>query len=226
MIDSGLVPPYACLLFDLDGVIADSRHAITRSINHALEAHGLPAQPERGLERFIGPPLVDSFAELLAELGGSASLAGPCVAAYRQRYETACVVETLPYPGVGRVVERLAAQLPLAVATSKPVHFAEPILGTLGLREAFRAVVGPSLTALKEPKSATVARALDALGRPGPAALVGDRRHDVAAGQANGVDTIGVTWGFGSRAELEAAGADFVVETPEALLDRALDRPG
>jgi len=148
------------------------------------------------------------------------------VAAYRQRYETACVVETLPYPGVGPVVEQLAAQLPLAVATSKPVHFAEPILEALGLRDAFRVVVGPSLTAMKESKSETVARALDALGCPGPAALVGDRRHDVAAGRANGIDTIGVTWGFGSRAELETAGADSVVETPAALLERALHPPG
>jgi len=49
VLDSVPVPSYACLLFDLDGVLADSRRAITRSINHALEAHGLPAQPETGL---------------------------------------------------------------------------------------------------------------------------------------------------------------------------------
>jgi len=212
------VPDYACLLFDLDGVIADSRFAITRSINHALVAHGLAARSERELERFIGPPLLEAFSEILAAEGADPSLAEGCVAAYRERYGEACLVETLPYPGVARVVERLAGRLPLAVATSKPAHFADPILVELGLRDSFRAVVGPSLDAKAERKAETVARALLALGEPRPAAIVGDRHHDVAAGRANGIATIGITWGFGSRAELEGAGADVLLDSPEALL--------
>jgi phosphoglycolate phosphatase len=208
----------ACLLFDLDGVIADSRVAITRSINHALGAHGLPAQPEAALVGYIGPPLLNAFQDLLARLGADPGLAEPCVAAYRERYATACLVETLPYPGVSRVVERLSARMPLAVATSKPVAFAEPILAELGLRESFRAVVGPPLDPRSEPKARTVARALAALGHRGPAGIVGDREHDVAAGRANALVTIGVTWGFGSRRELVASGADHVLDHPDELL--------
>lgn len=209
---------YACLLFDLDGVIADSRFAITRSMNHALVAHGLRARPECDLERYIGPPLREAFSEILVAEGADPALAAGCVTAYRERYGEACLVETLPYPGVDRVVERLAARLPLAVATSKPAHFAGPILVELGLRESFRAVVGPSLEAGAESKTETVARALAVMGDPRPVALVGDRRHDVVAGRANGIVTIGVTWGFGSRAELEGAGADVLLDSPEALL--------
>jgi phosphoglycolate phosphatase len=209
---------YGSLLFDLDGVIADSRYAITRSINHALEAHGLPAQPETELVRFIGPPLLHAFSEILAGLGADLALAESCVARYRERYQETCLVETLPYPGVDRVVETLGARLPMAVATSKPTRFAEPILEELGLRGSFRAVVGPSLEARQESKTATVARALAALDAPGPVALVGDRHHDVVAGRANGIEIVGVTWGFGSRAELEQAGADRVVDAPEELL--------
>jgi len=219
------VSGYACLLFDLDGVIADSRFAITRSINHALVAHGLPAHPEPELERYIGPPLLESFAELLAAEGAAPLLADACVPAYRERYGEACLVETLLYPGVAPVVERLAGRLALAVATSKPIHFAEPILVELGLRESFRAVVGPALDAKTETKAETVARALAALGNPCPAALVGDRHHDVAAGRANAIATIGVTWGFGSRAELMGAGADVLLESPEALLTHVLGEP-
>ena len=214
------MPVYSCLLFDLDGVIADSRYAITRSINHALEVHELPTQPENELERYIGPPLLHSFSEILAGLDADPRLAKGCVAAYRDRYTDACRLETTVYPGVDRVVERLAEQLPLAVATSKPSLFADLILTELRLRDSFRAVVGPALDATSEPKRTTVARALDALGRPGTAAIVGDRHHDVAAGQANDIATIGVTWGFGSREELEAAGADLIVDTPAALLDQ------
>ena len=215
----------AGLLFDLDGVIADSRHAITRSINHALAAHGLPVRPETELVGYIGPPLLHAFQHLLARLGADPTLAEPCVAAYRERYETACLVETLPYPGVGRVVERLAERMPLAVATSKPVAFAEPILVELGLRGSFRAVVGPTLDPRSEPKARTVARALAELGCPGPVGIVGDREHDVAAGRANAIVTIGVTWGFGSRRELVESGADHVVDHPDELLAFAARRP-
>jgi len=176
-------------------------------------------RPEAELVRFIGPPLREAFVELLIGLDADPGLADACVDRYRERYADACLVETLPYPGVDRVVERLARRLPLAVATSKPARFAEPILVELGLRESFRAVVGPDLAARREPKSETVGRALAALGAPGPTAIVGDRHHDVAAGRAHGLGTIGVTWGFGTRAELEAAGADRIVETPEALLE-------
>ncbi|MBW2444540.1 MAG: HAD hydrolase-like protein [Deltaproteobacteria bacterium] len=219
MVDSGTVPLYECLLFDLDGVIADSRYAITRSINHALETHGLPTRPERELERYIGPPLLEAFGELLAADGADPGLAAACVTAYRERYEVACLVETLAYPGVDRVVERLAARMPLAVATSKPTRFAEPILEELGLRGSFRVVVGPDLTATKEAKTETVARALEAMGQPASAAIVGDRHHDIDAGRANEIATVGVTWGFGSREELEAADADVVLDSPEALLE-------
>lgn len=211
-------PPEA-LLFDLDGVIADSRYAITRSMNHALRAHGLPEQPEASLQRLIGPPLLHAFRELLGRVGGDAALADACVASYRERYESACRVETLPYPGVDRLVERLAARMPLVVATSKPRHFAEPILEELGLRGSFRSVVGPELDAREEPKSRTVARALAGLGASHrPVAIVGDRHFDVRAGREHGIGTIGVTWGFGSREELESAGADLVVDSPAELL--------
>jgi phosphoglycolate phosphatase len=214
------VKPLDALLFDLDGVIADSRHAISRCINHALSAHGLPEQPESDLHACIGPPLLHAFRDLLVRLEADVALADACVTAYRERYATTCLVETLPYPGVGRVVEALAMRLPLAVATSKPTRFADPILAELGLRGSFRAVVGPGLEARSETKSETVARALDALGRPERAAIVGDRHHDVEAARANGIAAIGVTWGFGSRAELESAGADCLVDSPEELLSR------
>jgi len=221
------VPPaLACVLFDLDGVIADSRVAITRSINHALAREGLAPRPEAELAGCIGPPLVTAFRELLAVAGAEPARAEACVAAYRERYAEACLVETVVYAGVDRAVERLATRLPLAVATSKPTAYAEPILRELGLREAFRAVVGPSLDPAGEPKAATVGRALDALGHPGPAALVGDRRHDVEAGRAHGLWKVGVLWGFGSREELETAGADVLVAHPDDLHAALSDEGG
>ncbi len=206
------------LLFDLDGVIADSRVAITRCLNHALLHHGFEERPEDELARHIGPPLLVAFQDLVAAQGGDPAIAEACVGTYRERYRWSCTEETLLYPAVGSAVGELAGRLPLAVATSKPEAFAAPILEALGLRDAFRVVVGPPLDPKAEPKSRTVARTLESLGVPGPSAIVGDRRHDVEAGRANGIATIGVTWGFGPRTELETAGADHIVETPAALV--------
>jgi phosphoglycolate phosphatase len=208
----------AGVLFDLDGVLVDSRVAIARSMNHALASCGLAPWPEERLYRFIGPPLHDAFRELIeAQQGdpGDPALVDACVARYRERYRDACLRETLAMDGVAELVRGL--RLRCGVATSKPEAFAVPILETLGMRSLFGPVVGPSLGARSEAKRHTVARALAALDAGGAVAMVGDRHHDVVAGRAHGLVTIGVLWGIGSRAELEEAGADHVVTTPAEL---------
>ena len=208
---------FAAVLFDLDGVLVDSRDAIARSMNHALVAARLAAWPEERLHPLIGPPLHDAFAEVLREQDADPELAEVCVRHYRERYARTCVDETRAMPGIAETLPALAAHLPLAVATSKPVEFAGPILARLGLDGPFRAVVGPALDARSEPKAKTVARALAALGVSAPAAIVGDRRHDVVAGQRCGLVTVGVLWGIGSADELRDAGADHLVREPSEL---------
>jgi phosphoglycolate phosphatase len=210
---------FAGVLFDLDGVLVDSRVAISRSMNHALRSCGLEAWPEARLHPLIGPPLHDAFGQVLAEQGGDPELVDACVARYRERYVDACVEETLANAGLAETLAELAGRLALGVATSKPEAYAVPILETLELAHFFGAVVGPSLDARSEPKTRTVARALLALGAPGPVAMVGDRLHDVVAGRANGLATVGVTWGIGSRDELRDAGADHVIDAPAELAD-------
>jgi phosphoglycolate phosphatase len=109
--------------------------------------------------------------------------------------------------------------VPVAVATTKPHAFAEPLCERLGLAPHLQAVVGPELDAPDEVKAVTVARALAALGLAAgaDAPLVGDRRHDAEAARANGLRCVGVLWGIGDEAELRAAGADPIVATPADL---------
>lgn len=206
----------AGVLFDLDGVLVDSRTAIARSMNHALRACGLAARPEEELHPLIGPPLHDAFGEVIEAQRGDPQRVDDCVARYRERYRDACLTETRAFAGIAEMLGALGT-LRRGVATSKPDVYAVPILETLGLRGWFGPVVGPSLAARSEPKSETVARALSALGASGPVAMVGDRRHDVVAGRAHGLVTVGVLWGIGDREELEGAGADHLVESPAAL---------
>lgn len=210
----------AAALFDLDGVLVDSRIPIARSINYALERNGIPPRAEADLYALIGPPLHDAFAELLGSPSPGSELIAACVASYRERYEWACIEETVAFEGIAASVRILADRMPLAVATSKPGEFAGPILEHLELADAFQSVVGPALDSPSEPKARTVARALAALAVPGAGeiVMVGDRRHDVVAGRTNHLTTVGVTWGIGSRDELRAAGADYLVEDAAELV--------
>ena len=204
------------VLFDLDGVLVDSRQAITTCINHALREGGHPERRPADLYRYIGPALADVFAELLGRPRDDEAVVA-CVAAYRRIYATESLRLTTLMPGMREVVEQLARHHRLAIASSKPVAFSEPILETLGIRRHFDAVEGPDLNPFGETKTATIAKALNAVGRP--ATMVGDRHHDVDGAHANGLACIGVTWGIGSRAELEAAGADAIVARPPELAD-------
>jgi phosphoglycolate phosphatase len=212
------------ICFDLDGVLVDSSIAIPRSINFALESRGLQARSEQSLRPFIGPPLLQAFSEILESEGVDPGLAPACVESYRERYRETCLDETVLMPEIEGAVRRLGARYALAVVTAKPAAFARPILERLGIADCFREILGPSLDPERlEEKSQTLERAMAALGieprstGPGPAAMVGDRHYDVAAGRALGLVTVGVSWGIGSVSELRRAGADHIVATPEEL---------
>jgi phosphoglycolate phosphatase len=205
------------LCFDLDGVIADSSLAIPAAINAALEPVGLGPISLEALQLWIGPPLLESFAKLLTNERRDPAAALECVKRYRQRYPALAAALTRSYPGVPEMLGELAAIADLVIVTSKPEVFSVPILDGLGLVGRFQALFAPSLDAMDELKAETLSRALAdyAVGRPQFAgAMIGDRHHDVEAGHANGLLTIGALWGLGSRRELVEAGADFLAEEP------------
>jgi len=160
--------PTAVVVFDLDGVLVDSRKPFTGSVNYALRMHGHAEHDVAALTGFIGPPLHLTFAELLDEDPGSEAVAA-CVASYPENYSSVSPTETRVFAGVLEVLAALSQTRRLAVATSKPLALAEPLLEALGLRGFFDVVPGPGLSASAEDKSATLRRALEALGaKEGP----------------------------------------------------------
>jgi phosphoglycolate phosphatase len=184
---------------------------------------GVAGRGREDLVRFIGPPLMEAFRTLLAEAGEVVTdervHAG--VDAYRARYVEVALTETTLIPGVPAALSRLAEGSRLVLVTSKPGRFAVPIVAQLGLDRWLEEVVAPALDHGAEPKAVTLSRAFATVTpdvEPAATVMVGDRSHDVLAGQACGTRTIGVTWGAGSRAELEEAGADRIVDTPEELV--------
>ena len=210
----------SAVCFDLDGCIVDSRAAILPSVRVALAPLGLGELPDEELRDLIGPPLDIGFADLLATHGCDPALAPTVVAAYRQDYRTHMLDRTVVVPGMAEAVARIAEVRVTCVVTSKPATFARPILDHLGISPFLAFVEGPSLDGAAEPKKATLARALERLGSAAVGAvMVGDRLHDIEAGLAHGLRTVGVLWGIGDADELRQAGADDLVATPEELVE-------
>jgi len=201
-----LSPPAEAVIFDFDGVIIDSLPAIETAINGALVEHGFEPRPRPEIARCIGPPTPTAFAWLTGAAEDSAAVAA-AVGTYHEIYSQVYLEQTLLVEGIADLLTALT--LPQGLATSKELKFVAPLLERFGLR--FDAVSAPELS---EPKSQTVARALEALGTAG-AVMIGDRFYDVDAARANSLRVIGVTWGTGERGELE--GADLVVDRPAEL---------
>lgn len=203
------------ILFDLDGTLTDPREGIVACIRHALSTLGQPVPADAELVKLIGPPLQDSFRELLGSVGD----VDAAVAAYRDRFAAVGMFENAVFEGIPQAMESLLARgTRLFVATSKPRVYAERILGHFGLAEYFSAVYGSELDGRLTDKAELIAHALAASGlSAADTVMVGDRRHDMVGAVANGVFPVGVLWGYGSREELTAAGAEWLFERPGEL---------
>lgn len=203
------------LLFDLDGVLADSRRPIIDCVNDALESLGFERRSDPEVEPIIGPPTEIGFGMLLG-VPPEDPLVDRGVREYRARYSTA-LHATPSYPGVPELIAELADDHLLGVATSKPRRYALPVLEAIGLAPLFAYVAGPEPGGPNDKRS-MVTEAMAAL--PEATTMVGDRSYDMLAANTLGLRAIGVLWGFGSRDELVAAGAHELAEDAAALRAR------
>ena len=216
------------LLIDLDGTLTDPRPGIVKSLRHALEQMQRPCPGDDALVAYIGPPLRATFATLLTTR--ETALVERAMALYRERYAEIGLFENEVYAGIpaaladlGRVARRLF------VATAKASVFATRIVRHFGLAGYFAGVYGPELDGRLDDKAELIAHLLACEGLKAEGlVMIGDRANDVTAARANGVRSIGVLWGYGSRDELLAAGADAVCSTPDrlpALVAEMLGKP-
>jgi phosphoglycolate phosphatase len=212
-----LIPREATLniLFDLDGTLTDSRPGIIACIKHALDRLGAPSPTEAELQRFIGPPLRDSFASLLAsEL--DAACVSAAIHAYRERFTAIGMFENAVYEGIPGALDALSyGGARLYVATSKPRVYAQRILDHFGLADRFAAIFGSELDGRLCDKSELIAHALERTGIDAAATvMIGDRGHDMLGAVRNGVFPAGALWGYGTNDELRDAGAKRLLGAP------------
>lgn len=206
------------VLFDLDGTLIDPAEGITRSIQYALEKLGHTVLPQADLLQYIGPPLRKSFATLLQTDESAQVELG--VATFRERFATVGLLENELYAGIPVLLQQLRDHsLKLFIATSKPHVYARRILAHLKLESLFDGVYGSELDGRHENKGELLAYLLAEEGlAAADCVMVGDREHDIWAARQNGMRSIGVTYGYGTRAELDAAAADWLCDSPATIL--------
>jgi phosphoglycolate phosphatase len=209
--------PTCSVLLDLDGTLIDSQPGILASSLAALRALGHEPDETLDIKRAIGPPLEDMMRVLLQPYGDDRI--GEAVAAYRQHYGESGFLGSEPYPGIESSLRELQqAGLRIYLATSKRETFASRILHHLGFAPYFDGIHGSVPGGALDHKPELIAHILsqhDILRSH--SLMVGDRRYDISGAHAVGMRGLGVLWGYGSRDELETAGADQLVESTADL---------
>ena len=199
--------------FDLDGTLTDPYEGITNCILYALDELGFPRPEDDYLYSCIGPPLWDTFPELVGQ-----DLTRKAVDLYRERFLDTGWKENKPYDGIVDALEAVASTGHLMfVATAKPHMHAARIIEHFGMGEFFATVYGSELDGTRGTKTELLEFALDR--NPGGTRhiMVGDRKHDLIGAVANAMTPVGVAYGYGSVEELTAAGATAIAVSPADL---------
>lgn len=209
---------YKTVLFDLDGTLTDPGIGITNSVAYALKKYGIEGQEREKLYSFIGPPLNDSFKKYY---GFSDEKAMEAIGVYREYFRDKGIFENEVYDGIRELLQKIKVSgRKIVLATSKPEEFALTILEHFELIKYFDVVAGASMDEKRNKKGDVIRYALEkGCLTAENAVMVGDREHDVFGAGENGIDTIGVLYGYGSRDELEKAGAMYIAETVDDIFD-------
>jgi phosphoglycolate phosphatase len=212
------------ILFDLDGTLIDSIGSVAAAVNASLAAEGLLPFSVDEMRPHVGEGAVHMLTSVLTTRGvvHSDVLVKRCVERYVEAYLEDPATETTIFPQVVEVLDSFQAQsIPMGVCTNKPGLLSRAVLERLGLARYFRAVVSPDETEYRKPDGRHVTATLAKMGVDGTGAvLVGDSETDVLAGNAAGLRTVLVTYGY-RKGGIAEANADVIVhrfaDLPAAL---------
>lgn len=215
------------LLFDLDGTLTDPKVGITTCVQYALKKFGIEEPDLDKLEGFIGPPLADSFQEFYGFDKEQTEIA---ISTFRERFSTIGLFENEIYPGMKEMLAHLKEEgKMLAVASSKATVFVNKILQHFEIEQYFDVVVGSELDGTRTKKEEVMEEAIRQLCHGNKldndtTVMIGDRKFDIEGAKEFGLASIGVSYGYARPGELEAAGADYIVDTVSELEELLLGR--
>lgn len=208
---------YKIILFDLDGTLSDPKEGITKSVQYALHKLNVNEPDLDKLECFIGPPLQVSFSEYYHFDEEKAKTA---IDYYRERFTEIGMFENVLYSGIPSLLNSLKErEYILVIATSKPTVFAEQILKYFQIEHYFELVVGSNLDGTRSAKTEIIQYILNKYKdhKHSDFIMIGDRKHDIIGANNNGIDSIGVTYGYGTLDELKASKSTYIAESIEQL---------
>ncbi|MFC7371978.1 HAD family hydrolase [Fictibacillus iocasae] len=209
--------PYKILLFDLDGTLSDPKVGITKSVQYALEKMNMVEADLDKLDVFIGPPLQASFAE---HYQFDEETTQTAILWYRERFNDKGMYENEMYQGIPELLQSLKEQgSTLVVATSKPTVFAEQILTYFKINQYFNSIVGSHLDGTRTSKTEIIQYILDKYNahQVDEFIMIGDRKHDIIGAHNTGIDSIGVTYGYGSPEEVSGANPTYIAGSVQEL---------
>ncbi len=212
---------------DLDGTITDSAAAILTSAAYALNQLGINDEDPEKKRAFIGPPLTLGFGELY---GLSGETLKEAIRLYREYYVGGGYKDAPIYDGIEEVLLRLRDEgRILMIVTSKPKHIAQMVADYHKMERYLSAVIGPVDEKTKAGKEDLIETAAKEVIRQlgddtltvsdiyRDAVMIGDRKYDMEAARNLGLMAIGALYGYGTREELQLAGADYIAETPAEI---------
>ena len=205
------------LLFDLDGTLTDPAIGITGGVAYALEKYGIVVEDHSTLHPFIGPPLIGAFREFY---GFSEERAVEALQYYREYFSTRGIFENECYEGIPEMLQGLKEQGDrIILCTSKPEEFANRILAHFDLAKYFDFVGGNTLSEARPAKEDVIGYILGSFPdmKKEDTVMIGDRKYDITAAKRFDLASVGVLYGYGSREELESAGADELAENVAEL---------
>jgi len=201
---------YKNIFFDMDGTLADSADGVINSVIYALAKHGIQEADRDSLYRFIGPPLLDSFQRFY---GFTPEETKQALADYREYYSVKGIFENELTEGCVEMLTRLKEHgCRLFVCTSKPDRYTYEILRYFKIDTFFDGVFAASWDEKLSLKSEILGIGLSTVDNKSESIMVGDRHHDIEGAIANGIDSIGILCGYGSKEELVEAGATYIVD--------------
>ncbi len=210
------------ILFDLDGTITDSKKGIFASICYALDYFKIEDKAEEKLQKFLGPPLVNAFMEHYGMCEEEANIA---LIKYREFYSETGVFMLSMYEGFDTLIKTLKEKgYTTALATSKPIFYAEKIVERIGIKPYFDYLCGATMDETMNEKEDIIRYTIEQNGYDKSRVLmVGDRKNDIEGAIKNGVEALGVLYGYGSYEELKNAGCKYFAETVEKTLHKILE---
>ena len=205
------------IFFDLDGTLTDSSPGIINSLMYAFEKLDFKINDREELRVFIGPPLIDM---MMKQYGFSHEMATLGLKLYREYFRDKGIFENSVYDGIPAMLSDLQSRgYKLVLATSKPEEFAKRIMEHFDLAKYFYFIGGSDMGETRSSKAAVIEYVMSncKIAEPEKCIMVGDREHDVIGAGKYGIETVGVLFGYGSKEELDSAGAKYIVATVKEL---------